>query len=317
LSASATQVNLLCNGNSTGSIDLTVTGGTGPYTYSWNTTPAQTTEDLSSLLAGSYTATITDANDCTTTASVVITEPTVLSASIVNQSDVTCFGGNNGSVNINPSGGVGPYVISPSQNNLTAGAYTFTVTDDNGCQYLVNTIITEPQADLSVSIANQTNVSCNGLSDGSVSLSISGGTGPYTTLSPTSNLQAGTYNFMVTDNNGCSSSVSTIISEPGVLVAQASNTIITASGGTSTVTVSASGGTLPYTGTGVFTVTSGTYSYTVTDANGCSDVITLTITQPLPLTASSSSTVILCNNGTSQVTVTGNGGTAQIGRAHV
>jgi gliding motility-associated-like protein len=310
LSASATQVNVLCNGNSTGSIDLTVIGGIGPYTYSWNTTPVQTTEDLSSLPAGSSTATITDANGCTTTTNIVITEPTVLSASIVNQSNVTCFGGNNGSVNINPSGGVGPYVISPSQNNLTAGAYTFTVTDDNGCQYVVNTIITEPQADLSVSIANQTDVSCNGLSDGSVSLSISGGTGPYTTLSPTSNLQAGTYNFMVTDNNGCSSSVSTIISEPGVLVAQASNTIITASGGTSTVTVSASGGTLPYMGTGIFTVTSGTYSYTVTDANGCSDVITLTITQPLPLTASSSSTVILCNNGTSQVTVTGNGGTA-------
>jgi hypothetical protein len=163
---------------------------------------------------------------------------------------------------------------------------------------------------LNVSISSQINVSCNGLSDGSVSLSITGGTGPYVTSPTTTNLASGNYTFNVTDNNGCSVSVSTIITEPTILTAQGINTIITASGGSSTVTITASGGSAPYTGIGTFTVFAGTYSYTVTDANGCSDVVTLVITEPLPLTASSSSTNILCNGGTAQVTVLPNGGTA-------
>jgi hypothetical protein len=104
--------------------------------------------------------------------------------------------------------------------------------------------------------------------------------------------------------------VSSTITEPLILDAQASNTPITASGGTSTVTVTASGGTGPYTGTGTYNVQAGTYTYTVTDFNGCSDVVTITVTEPLPLTASSISTAILCNGGTSQITVSGNGGTA-------
>jgi gliding motility-associated-like protein len=310
LSANTTQVNVLCNSNSTGSIDLTVTGGTGPYGYSWNTTPVQTTEDLSSLSAGNYTATITDANGCTTTEGVIITEPTMLSAVLANQSNVTCFGGNNGSVIINPSGGVSPYSISPSQTNLTAGSYTFTVTDNNGCQFLVNAQILEPQSDLTVSIASQMNVSCNGLSDGAVSLLIAGGTAPYSTSPTTSNLPQGSYSFTVTDNNGCTFSVSTVITEPVLLTSQTTNTLITASGGSSTVTVSAAGGTSPYSGTGTFVETAGTYTYTVVDANGCSDVVTITITEPLSLTASSSATTILCNGGSSQITVTGNGGTS-------
>jgi gliding motility-associated-like protein len=310
LLASTTQTNVLCNGNTTGSIDLTVTGGTSPYTYSWNTTPVQTTQDLSNLGAGSYTATITDDNGCSTTASVTITEPGALIATLDGQINVTCFGGNNGSVLITPSGGVGPYSISPAQNNLIAGSYTFLATDNNGCQYPVNAQITEPQADLTVSIVNQTNVSCNGLSDGSVILSILGGTTPYSTSPSTTNLSSGSYTFIVTDDSGCSSSVSTVITEPAVLDAQASNTIITVSGGTSTVTITANGGTSPYTGTGDFIVTAGTYSYTVTDANGCSDVVSITITEPLPLAASSSSTTILCFGGTSQITVSAAGGTS-------
>jgi gliding motility-associated-like protein len=310
LSASTTQTNVLCNGNTTGSIDLTVTGGTSPYTYSWNTTPVQTTQDLSNLGAGSYTVNITDDNGCSTNASVTITEPTVLSATLDGQINVTCFGGNNGSVLITTSGGVGPYSISPAQNNLIAGPYTFIVTDNNGCQFPVNAQITEPQADLTVSISSQTNVSCNGLSDGSVVLAISGGTAPYSSSPSTTNLSPGTYTYTVTDNNGCAASVLITITEPLILDAQASSTIITTSGGTSTVTITATGGSTPYTGAGTFIVTAGTYSYTVTDVNGCSDVVTLTITEPLPLTASSTATSILCNGGTAQITVNGNGGTA-------
>ena len=310
LSSSTSQVDVLCNGNSTGSIDLTVTGGTSPYTYSWNTTPVQTSEDIANLQAGTYTASITDANGCLTNSIVTISEPSALIATLDNQSNVTCFGGNNGSVSITPSGGVSPYSISPNQTNLTAGAYTFIITDNYGCNYPINAIITEPLSDLTVSISSQTDVSCNGLSDGSVVLLISGGTSPYVTNPNTTNLAAGNYNFIVTDNNGCSSSVTTTISQPNTLVAQATSSVITVSGGTSTVVVSAFGGTAPYIGTGTFNEVAGTYSYTVIDANGCQVIITVTITEPLPLIASSSATTILCNGGTAQVTVSGNGGTA-------
>ena len=309
LSASTTQTNVLCNGNTTGSIDLTVVGGTSPYTYSWNTTPVQTTQDLSNIGDGSYTATITDDNGCSTTASVTITEPGALIANLDGQINVTCFGGNNGSVLITPSGGVGPYSISPAQNNLIAGSYTFIVTDNNGCQFPVNAQITEPQADLTVSISSQTNVSCNGLSDGSVVLAISGGSAPYTTSPSTTNLSPGTYTFTVTDNNGCAASVLTTITEPLILDAQASSTIITTSGGTSTVIVTATGGTPAYVGTGTFTVTAGTYTYTVTDANGCTSDTTLTITEPLPLTVTATGSNAACFGDSVPVTVVGNGGT--------
>jgi gliding motility-associated-like protein len=310
LSASTTQVNVLCNGNTTGSIDLTEIGGTGPYTYLWNTSPVQTTEDINGLGAGTYTVTVTDQNNCTTTASVTITEPAVLSATLASQTNVSCFGGSNGSVSIIPSGGVGSYSISPSQIGLSAGTYNFTVTDNNGCQTTVNATITEPQADLNASISNQINISCNGLTDGSVSLNITGGSGPYTTVPSTSNLASGNYTFVVTDNNGCTASTSTTITQPTSLVAQGTSTTITTSGGSSTVTISASGGTAPYSGTGTFTVVAGTYSYTVTDFNGCTDVVTLTITEPLPLTVSSTYTNIQCNGGTAQVTITPSGGTS-------
>ena len=310
LSASTTQTNVLCNGNTTGSIDLTVVGGTSPYTYSWNTTPVQTTQDLSNIGAGTYTVTVTDINSCNITSSITITEPGSLMATLDSQTNVTCYGGNNGSVVITPTGGVGPYTISPSQNNLTAGAYMFNVTDDNGCQVSVPATITQPLSNLTASIASQNNVSCNGLNDGSVILSMSGGTSPYTTSPSTINLSPGAYTFTVTDDNGCTSTVSTIITEPLILDAQVSSTVITASGGTSTITVTAVGGTSLYSGTGTFTETAGTYSYTVTDANGCSDVVSVTITEPLPLTASSTATTILCNGGTAQITVNGNGGTS-------
>jgi gliding motility-associated-like protein len=309
ISATSSHVNVLCHGNATGSIDLTITVGTAPYVYSWNTIPTQTTEDISNLQAGVYTANISDENGCITTSSITITEPPILTAVIDSQTNVSCFGGNNGSVNITSSGGVGPYSISPAQNNLIAGSYIFTVTDDNGCQYPISAQITEPQSNLNASISNQTDVSCNGLANGSVVLSISGGTAPYSTSPSINNLSPGPNSFIVTDDNGCTASVSTTISEPSVLDAQATSTIITTSGGSSTITVTATGGTSPYSGTGSFVVTAGTYSYTVVDANGCTDVVSITITEPQNFTASSLATTILCNGGTSQITVTGNGGT--------
>ena len=100
------------------------------------------------------------------------------------------------------------------------------------------------------------------------------------------------------------------VTEPTTLVASVSSTGIDCNGGSADVTVSATGGTAPYTGTGTLSETAGTYSYVVTDANGCSETVTITVTEPTALVASVSSTSIDCNGGTADITVSATGGTA-------
>ncbi|MFM7667098.1 MAG: Ig-like domain-containing protein, partial [Bacteroidota bacterium] len=112
LSASTTQTNVLCYGNTTGSINLTVVGGTSPYTYLWNTTPTQTTEDLSNLAAGTYTTTITDNNGCTTTASATISQPATGMVASTTQVNVLCNGNSTGSIDLTLTGGTGTYTYS-------------------------------------------------------------------------------------------------------------------------------------------------------------------------------------------------------------
>lgn len=133
---STTQVNVLCNGSSTGSIDLTVSGGISPYTYSW--TGGATTQDRSGLAAGTYTVTVTDANACTKTTSVTITQPTALSLSAILTQPTNCFVAN-GTIDLSVSGGTGAYTYSwtggvTTQDlvNVVENTYTVTVTDANG-----------------------------------------------------------------------------------------------------------------------------------------------------------------------------------------
>src|SRR5205814_275667 len=142
---------------------------------------------------------------------------------------------------------------------------------------------------------------CHGGSS-TVSVSASGGTQPYSGTESFTH-GAGTYSVTVTDSNGCTATTTGNITEPNALTASSSNTAILCNGGSSTVTVSASGGTQPYSGTQSFTHGVGTYSVTVTDSNGCTATTTGDISQPDALTASSSNTAILCNGGSSTVTV--------------
>src|SRR5206468_2903497 len=124
------------------------------------------------------------------------------------------------------------------------------------------------------------------------------------------NVSAGSFTFTVDDANGCTTVVSGIISQPPALSASETHDPIGCFGGTTTVNITASGGTSPYTGDGAHTnVAAGPFSFTVTDHNGCSTVVSGTITQPNALSASSSNTPILCNGGNSTVTVSATGGT--------
>ncbi|MCX6296820.1 MAG: T9SS type A sorting domain-containing protein [Bacteroidetes bacterium] len=155
-----------------------------------------------------------------------------------------------------------------------------------------------------------TSILCNGGAS-TITISAIGGTGLYTGTGTFSQL-AGTTNYIVTDANGCSANTDVTVTEPSAIIPSSSFTTILCSGGTSTVTLSATGGTGALAGTGIFTQTAGTTNYVVTDANGCSVNTDVIITEPSAIIPSSTYTAILCNGGTSTVTVTATGGTGTL-----
>jgi gliding motility-associated-like protein len=222
------QINVLCSGGNTGTATATVSGGTTPYSYSWNTSPVQTTATASGLKAGAYIITVTDANGCPATATVTITQPAAINVAIV-KTDVLCNGGSNGTATATPSGGLAPYTYSwnssPIQTTatatgLSAGAYTVTVTDANLCSATGNVTIAESA--LMVLDAPVTETTCPDSHDGGITLNITGGTSPYTvfwadgaTTLTRSGLDAATYSVIVTDVNGCAKSLDVTVGFTG------------------------------------------------------------------------------------------------------
>lgn len=317
--------NVLCNGGDDGTAIAAASGGTAPYTYSWNTTPAQTTSTATNLSAGTYTVTVTDTNGCTDTALVTISEPTTLAASIASTNDISCYGNNDGSATTVASGGTAPYTYnwntSPTQTtttatNLVAGTYIVTVTDSNGCIDTALAQITQPNA-LATSISKD-DVSCNGGNNGSATATVTGGTSPYyyswntTPVQTTSiaiGLTAGTYTVTITDSNGCTDTANVTILQSSSLNTNTTATEVSCNGGNNgTASIAVSGGTSPYTynwntsptqTTATATnLSAGTYNVIVLDSNGCSDTATVTITQPTSLIASIGSKLdASCNGG--------------------
>jgi hypothetical protein len=179
---------VLCNGEATGTATVTASGGTAPYTYSWNTAPIQTGITATGLAAGTYTVTVTDNVGATTTANVTITEPAAISLATSSQTNVLCNGQSTGSVTILATGGTpsyqyrinsGSWQISDTFTGLAAGFYTVDVRDANSCTNSIFVTITQPATALSGFINTQTNAVCNGDANGSVTVSGSGGTPGY------------------------------------------------------------------------------------------------------------------------------------------
>jgi hypothetical protein len=325
LTATATATDANCNGESNGSVDLTVSGGTTSYSFLWSTNA--TTEDISSVGTGTYSVTITDANNCTVTANATVSEPSSFTFTTT-VTDNTCNGGTSGAIDLTVSGGTSTYTYSWSNSTSSedlsgvgAGTYSVTVTDSHSCTTTTSAAITEPDAIQITSAV--TDALCNGGSNGAIDVTTSGGTAGYTyTWSTTDNsedissLAAGDYSLSVTDNNSCTATFTITVSEPGVFVPNATSTSPTCYGlADGVVTITPSGGTSPYTFDSqtatsfTFTALSaGTYTFTGTDANGCADTANVTLNQPDTLTASAVASNSSCNgndNGSIDVTVSG------------
>ncbi|MEL1255957.1 T9SS type A sorting domain-containing protein [Flavobacterium sp. DGU38] len=326
------QMNVSCNGGTNGSATVSVSGGTGPYIYSWSPSGG-TAATASGLAAGNYTVTITDANACTITRNFTITQPPVLNATAAAQTNIACNGGATGSATVAVTGGTPGYTYlwaptggtAATASGLVAGTYTVTVTDANGCTDTQSFTITQPSALTATS--SQTNTSCNGGANGVASVTVSGGQPSYTyswspsggTAATATGLAAGNYTVTITDANACTITRNFTITQPPVLNATAAaQTNIACNGGaTGSATVAVTGGTPGYTylwaptgGTAATAsgLVAGTYTVTVTDANSCTDTQSFTITQPSALTATSSQTNTSCNggaNGVASVTVSG------------
>ncbi|RYY53703.1 MAG: hypothetical protein EOO09_17020 [Chitinophagaceae bacterium] len=329
----SSQGNVSCNGGSNGFASIIVGGGVFPYSFSWSHS-ANTTNTATGLAAGSYTVTATDANGCSITKTFTINQPTALTAS-TSQTNVSCNGGFNGSATVTPAGGNAPYSyvwlpvggFGASATGLPAGTYSCIVTDGNGCQVTKTVTISQPAPFLLARA--QVNVSCSGGSNGSATVTASGGTGSKTyqwypsggVSASATGLAAGVYTVVATDANGCTNTEVFTITEPLPLLATSAYTNASCSGaadgtagvlavggsGSYTYSWSPSGGTHA-TATGL---AAGNYTCTVTDANGCSLVKSFTISQATSITATSVQTNVTCYNGSNgAATVTPSGGIA-------
>ncbi|HTM66416.1 MAG TPA: T9SS type B sorting domain-containing protein [Flavipsychrobacter sp.] len=340
LSANTTSTDVNCNGGADGTATIMAVGGTSPYSYSWNTTPAQTTATATGLTAGTYTATITDAHGCITTATATVNGPTTPLNATATSSAVNCSGGNNATATVAANGGTAPYTYvwntTPAQTtttaaNLGAGTYTATVTDVRGCSATTSVTISQPVAPVTASITATTPATCNGGTNGNATALAAGGTQPYSyswntspiqTATTATNLIAGSYTVVVTDANGCSDTATATITQPAALATSFSTTNINCYGNSSgTASVAVTGGAVPYTYSwnttpvqtipAITNLSAGTYTVLVTDNNGCSTTSNVTITQPAQLIASipvySNITCAGMNNGS--VSAVASGGT--------
>ncbi len=147
----STQTNVSCNGGTDGQVTASATGGISPYTYAWNT--GATTAQETSLGAGTYSVTITDNNGCTSSSSATITQPTALNASTTVDQNVNCNGGADGGLSGSATGGTNPYTFlwsnggtTSTQTGMSAGTYTVTITDNNGCTATSSKTLTSPTA---------------------------------------------------------------------------------------------------------------------------------------------------------------------------
>ncbi len=324
ISGTDVQCNSICNG----SAQVTVSGGSPGYTYNWSN--VQTTPAVSSLCAGNYSVMATDANGCTSTQSISILQPVAIGATISATS--TPCNSNIGAVTANASGGTGTlaYLWTPgsdttsSINNIAAGVYSVTITDQNGCTLTLSDTVFSIGAP-TIDTVGITNILCNGDSSGTITVTANGN-GPFAyqwlpsggSSATASGLTAGNYIVTVTDNAGCTQTLSVALSEPTPILVSINSADDTCSSSSGSISVSPSGGIAPYsylwsnsqTMQAINNLSGGAFSVTITDVNGCTfdTVITIASTVAPTLIIGSVMNVACFGDSTGAAMISANGG---------
>jgi gliding motility-associated-like protein len=302
LSTGLTPLNLLCFGD-TGTVVLTVSGGTPPYTYDWGN--GVTTQNLIGAGSGYYEVTIFDANDCELVENINVSSPDEIIVSEV-ITDLSCFEDGTGEIDISITGGVTSYVLLWSNgettsyiNGLDADTYTLNLTDDNGCTDSYNFDVEQPDLLELTSIVSH--VACFGESNGEIDITVTGGTTPYnfdwsslTSNEDLQNVPVGSYDITVTDANNCLIPLTTIaVNEPTEITYAITLTdlvcnnvdegeiLITATGGTPGYSYSIDGGTSYQSGNNFTDLQADNYSVWIQDANGCEKHEVAVLNQPI------------------------------------
>tara|TARA_B110000858_G_scaffold47767_1_gene55058 strand:+ start:432 stop:4574 length:4143 start_codon:yes stop_codon:yes gene_type:complete len=325
--------NISCNDYNDGAINLIINNGNSPFSFNW-TGPngfSANSQNLNNLQDdGNYSVIVTDALQCSDTSIVTLYNPDTISIQNISITQVTCNGLSNGSFNLTPIGGTPPYSINYGVNNpsqLPAGTYSVAISDINNCPaYNSNVIITEPTV-LTESIIIE-NISCNNLSDGSINLSISGGTFPYSSIwtglggfystnEDIFQLLEDTYSVVITDVYNCSLVVEATITNPLPLQYTISSQDVSCnSGDDGSISLNISGGIAPYNylwnnssiSQNLTSISAGSYSVNVTDDKGCAlPTIYTNIIEPNPSTIIDAHTNISCfgySNGSINISYT-------------
>jgi gliding motility-associated-like protein len=355
ITASFIPKDLTCNAAGDGEIATTVGGGVAPYSYSWRSEPAgytnTTDEDLTSLDAANYILTVTDNVTCSQEfLPQTVSQPDPLVAAF-SSSDATCYGSDDGTIDIVITGGTGPYTtawtgpnlfssLSEDISGLEPGEYTLNLSDANTCNVLYTAIVTITEPDYIVITATATDISCEGENNGEITTLVTGGTGPYiydwdgpagydSNQANITGLVEGDYDLLITDAKGCildSNAVAHITEPSAIVVTFNFHTDLDCFGDSDgSIDISAVGGVAPLSfiwrnsgGVVVSTVANasgliaGTYSLEVTDLSSC--VVTypdaVIIDEPTALTSSLSTTDVVCYSQTNgSITVLAAGGT--------
>lgn len=325
---SVTGTNVDCFGGANGTADLTVSGGTSPYTYLWST--FVTTQDVTGLSGGTHTVVVTDYNGCQESNTVTILEPAQLVVTTAPTS-ITCAGANDGAIDVTVAGGTPNYTylwnFGQTTQDLTGlgdGTYILTVTDANGCTATVTETMVNPSA-VNTSFVT-TNPRCFGEANGAIDLIPSGGVPPYTyawsngqTTQDLDSLTNGIYIVNITDSKNCNVSASVTISDPLPLYTSGFIHHVTCNGyNDGFVDITAYGGTLPYTFTwssgqsteDIGNVSGGAYYVSVTDFKGCQVASLYIVKEPTVLSLAIVSTPPVCTGTkTGNVAVIPTGGT--------
>lgn len=316
-------------GNQDGELSAFATGGTPNYSYLW--TDGSNSAVLTNIGSGIYTVTVTDMNNCTSTSTVTLEDNDGITLAANDVINNMCFGESEGSATISASGGTGMYSYNWSnggtnqtENNLPAGDYTITVTDESNCTGEISIEITEPAA----FEANETlmDITCNGAENGSIQLNATGGTGELSYVWNTgdtgdaiTDLIPGIFSVTITDEIGCSGEIEFVISEPDAIATgdvvsstpscpgdMDGNICINPEGGTGQLSVLWSNGDTTFN---TVNLSAGDYSVTITDANNCGAVFDFTLDDPEAIEISSTSTSPTCAGGDDgSATIALNGG---------